>query len=100
VDYWTNEDRRTAGLDAVHNIQAGYKITPLSQLGKAAQPVEGKVDPSVDMQTPPKIQVDTMPADKFGRLWVVDSRQSGPPSRCHPGRWDSVPEIAPVNPAG
>jgi hypothetical protein len=35
-----------------------------------------------------------------GRLWVVDSRQSGPPSRCHPGRWDSVPEIAPVNPAG
>jgi hypothetical protein len=51
--------------DAVHNIQAGYKITPLSQLGKAAQPVEGKVDPSVDMQTPPKIQVDTMPADKF-----------------------------------
>jgi hypothetical protein len=51
--------------DAVHKIQAGYEITPLSQLGKPAQPVEGKVDPSVDMQTPPKIQVDTMPADKF-----------------------------------
>jgi hypothetical protein len=51
--------------DAVHKIQAGYKIAPLSQLGKPAQPVEGTVDPFVDMQTPPKVQVDTMPADKY-----------------------------------
>ena len=51
--------------DAVRKIQAGYKITPLSQWGKPAQPVQGKLDPSVDMKTPPKIQVDTMPADKF-----------------------------------
>jgi hypothetical protein len=51
--------------DAVHKIQTGYKITPLSHWGKAAQPVQGKVDPSVDMKTPPKIQVDTMPADTF-----------------------------------
>ena len=51
--------------DAVHKIQAGYKVTPLSQWGKSAEPVTGKVDPSVDMKTPPKIQVDTMPADKY-----------------------------------
>ena len=51
--------------DAVHKIQAGYKITPLSQWGKSPQPVEVKIDPSVDMKTPPKTQVDTMPADKF-----------------------------------
>src|ERR1700724_4915753 len=51
--------------DAVHKIQTGYKITPLSHWGKAAQPGQGKVDPSVDMKTPPKIQVDTMPADTF-----------------------------------
>jgi hypothetical protein len=51
--------------DAVHKIQAGYKITPLSEWGKPAQPALGKVDPSVDMKTPPKIQVDTMPAGKF-----------------------------------
>jgi hypothetical protein len=50
---------------AVHKIQAGYKVTPLSQWGKPAQPVEVKIDPSVDMKTPPKVQVDTMPADKF-----------------------------------
>jgi hypothetical protein len=51
--------------DAVHKIQAGYKITPLSQWGKSPEPVTGRIDPSVDMKTPPKIQVDTMPADKY-----------------------------------
>jgi hypothetical protein len=51
--------------DAVHKIQAGYKITPLSQWGKPAQPVEAKIDPTVDMKTPPKAQVDTMPAAKY-----------------------------------
>ena len=33
--------------------------------GKAPKPVEVKIDPSVDMKTPPKTQVDTMPADKY-----------------------------------
>jgi hypothetical protein len=51
--------------DAVHKIQAGYKITPLSQWGKPAQPVEAKIDPTVDMKTPPKIQIDTMPVAKY-----------------------------------
>jgi hypothetical protein len=46
--------------DAVHKIQAGYKITPLSEWGKTPKPVEVKIDPSIDMKTPPKIQVDTM----------------------------------------
>jgi hypothetical protein len=50
---------------AVRKIQAGYKITPLSQWGKAAETVTAKVDASVDMKTPPKIQVDTMPAAKY-----------------------------------
>ncbi len=51
--------------DAVHKIQAGYKITPLSQWGKTLEPVAGTIDPSVDMKTPPKTQVDTMPAAAF-----------------------------------
>ena len=51
--------------DAVHKIQAGYKITPLSQWGKPPRPVTVSVDPTVDMKTPPKAQVDTMPAGKF-----------------------------------
>jgi hypothetical protein len=49
-----------ADYDAVHKVQAGYKITPLSAFGKGAAPVEQKIDPSVDMKTPPKLQVDTM----------------------------------------
>ncbi|MGB7097640.1 MAG: DUF1254 domain-containing protein [Xanthobacteraceae bacterium] len=51
--------------DAVHKIQAGYTVTPLSQWGKPPQPVIVKVDPSVDMKTPPKIRVDTMPAGRY-----------------------------------
>jgi hypothetical protein len=54
-----------ADYDAVHKIQAGYKITPLSQWGKEPTSPEAKMDPSIDMKTPPKIQVDTMPADKY-----------------------------------
>ena len=49
-----------ADYDAVHKIQAGYKITPLSEWGKSPKPVEANIDPSIDMKTPPKIQVDTM----------------------------------------
>ena len=51
--------------DAVHKIQAGYKVTPLSEWGKTPKPVEVKIDPTVDMKTPPKTQIDTMAADKF-----------------------------------
>jgi hypothetical protein len=46
--------------DAVHKIQAGYKVTLLSEFGKPPKPIEVKIDPSVDMKTPPKVQVDTM----------------------------------------
>jgi hypothetical protein len=51
--------------DAVHKIQAGYKVTPLSRWGKEPEPVQVKIDPTVDMKTPPKIQVDTMAAGKY-----------------------------------
>jgi hypothetical protein len=39
--------------DAVHEIQPGYKITPLSQ-NYSPPPVT--IDPSVDMKTPPKLR--------------------------------------------
>jgi hypothetical protein len=51
--------------DAVHKIQAGLKITPLSQWGKSPDPVTVKVDLAVDMKTPPKVQVDTMAAGTY-----------------------------------
>ena len=54
-----------ADYPAVHKIQAGYKVTLLSDFGKAPRAVEFKPDPSVDMKTPPKVQVDTMTAGKY-----------------------------------
>jgi hypothetical protein len=51
--------------DAVRKIQAGLKVTLLSEWGKTPKPIEVKIDPSIDMKTPPKIQVDTMPAGKY-----------------------------------
>jgi hypothetical protein len=54
-----------ADYDAVHKIQAGYKVTPLSLWGKTPEPVTMTIDPGVDMKTPPKVQVDTMPAAKY-----------------------------------
>jgi hypothetical protein len=64
--------------DAVHRIQEGYKITPLSQWGKTPAPVEVKVDPTVDMKTPPKIQVDTMPAREYF-AYAAELMKTNPP---------------------
>ena len=47
------------------SIKFGYKVTLLSDYGKAPKPVEFKPDPSVDMKTPPKVQVDTMTAGVY-----------------------------------
>ncbi|WP_448107050.1 DUF1254 domain-containing protein [Pseudomonas azerbaijanoccidentalis] len=54
-----------ADYAAVHKIQAGYTVTPLSRLGKEAEAVSVKIDPAVDMKTPPKVQVDTMSAGDY-----------------------------------
>lgn len=54
-----------ADYEAVHKIQAGYKVTPLSLWGKGDYVPTVTVDPSVDMKTPPKTLVDTMAGDKY-----------------------------------
>lgn len=54
--------------DAVHKVQDGFAVTPLSGWGKAPTPVVAKVDPSLDMKTPPKKMVDEMPAGKYFAL--------------------------------
>ncbi len=51
--------------DAVHKVQDGYTITPLSQWGKKPRPVQAVIDPAVDMKTPPMKQVDSMTAGKY-----------------------------------
>jgi hypothetical protein len=54
-----------ADYAAVHRIQTGLKITPLSQWGKPPDPISFKPDLAVDMKTPPKLQVDRMTASEF-----------------------------------
>lgn len=65
---WVIGRTRTDGpadYAAVNKIQAGYAVTPLSGWGKPSTPVAVKIDPAVDMKTPPKTQADTMPASRF-----------------------------------
>ncbi|MDM0107404.1 DUF1254 domain-containing protein [Variovorax sp. J22R24] len=54
-----------ADYDAVNKIQAGYTVSSLSGWGKPTVPMATKIDPAVDMETPPKTQADTMPATRF-----------------------------------
>ncbi|MGK9167632.1 DUF1254 domain-containing protein [Inquilinus limosus] len=51
--------------EAVRKIQAGFKVTLLSEWGKEPSPRKLTIDPSVDMKTPPREQVDTMPAARY-----------------------------------
>jgi hypothetical protein len=64
--------------DAVRKIQAGFKVTPLSEWGGTPKPVEVKIDPSIDMKTPPKIQVDTMSAGKYF-AYAAELLKTNPP---------------------
>lgn len=54
-----------ADYPAVQKIQTGYKVTPLSHWGKATEPTTVQIDPSVDMKTPPKVQIDSMSAAQY-----------------------------------
>lgn len=51
--------------EAVHKIQAGYRVVPLSKYGTDYTPPPVKIDPSIDMKTPPKTTVDTMGGEDY-----------------------------------
>jgi hypothetical protein len=63
---------------AVHAIQDQYKLVPLSAYGKPYTPQPGKVDPSIDMKTPPREQVERMDTVSFFKLLAELLKQNPP----------------------
>ena len=72
--------------EAVHKVQDGYKITPLSQWGKKMIPAKFIADTTVDMKTPPSVQVDTMPAAQYFS-YAAELMKKNPP---HVTDWSQV----------
>jgi hypothetical protein len=52
-------------LDAVHAIQDDMPLVPLSAYGKAYTAAPGTVDPTIDMKTPVRDQVNSLDAQSF-----------------------------------
>jgi hypothetical protein len=72
---WLLGRTQTNGPDdyaAVHAIQEGYRLVPLSAFGAPYTPPAGAVDASIDVKTPPVEQVKAMGAaqylDRLARL--------------------------------
>jgi len=65
---------------AVHALQDQYKLVPLSAYGQAAYtPPPGRVDPSIDMKTAVREQVDRMDAVAYFTL-LAQLMKTNPPS--------------------
>jgi hypothetical protein len=65
---WVLGRTQTNGPDdyaAVHKVQDGFTITPLSQWGQEPQPVTATIDPTFDMTTRPVDQVNRMAAAAY-----------------------------------
>ena len=78
-----------ADYDAVHKVQAGYRLTKLANWGKPPVPVKDTFDPTVDMKTPPKVQVDTMkPGDYFH--YAAELMKVNPP---HVTDWSQIARL-------
>ena len=78
---WVIGRTRTNGpqdYDVVHKVQDGYKMTLLSEWGKPPQPIKVKMDPSVDMKTPPVKQVENMAPDAYFAYAVELLKVNGP----------------------
>lgn len=71
---------------AVNKIQDGYRITLLSDWGKAPRKIEQKIDPSVDTKTEPLRLVNNMAAADFFR-YGTDLMKLNPP---HVTDWSTL----------
>jgi hypothetical protein len=64
---------------AVHKLQDEISIVPLSSYGKAYTPRPGKVDPSIDMKTPVRDQVNALSVEQYFTL-LAKLMKDNPPS--------------------
>ena len=72
---------------AVHALQDECKLVPLSAYGKPYTPPPGKVDPSIDMKTAVREQVNRMDAvDVLHAAGAADEDQPAGRGRCADGR--------------
>jgi len=89
---WAIGRTQTNGPDdyaAVHKVQDGFKLTPLSQWGKKPKPVKAVIDPSLDMKTPPLEQVNQMSAEAFFK-YAAELMKVNPP---HIVDWSMVAQL-------
>lgn len=69
-----------ADYPAVHKIQDGYKLAPLSAFGKPYTPPAGKVDPSIDTKTPPVEKAQGMSAEAYFTRMAALLKSNPPPA--------------------
>jgi hypothetical protein len=68
---------------AVHAVQDGFKMTPLSRWGKKAAAPAFTFDPTIDMKTPPPGQIKAMTGEKYF-AYAMDLMKLHQP---HPTDW-------------
>ena len=66
--------------DAVHAIQAGFKLIPLSRFGKPYVPPDGVLDKNADMKTPPVEQLQRMTGKEFFTALSMLLKSNPPPA--------------------
>jgi len=65
---------------AVHKMQDEVSVVPLSAYGKSYTPPEGKVDPSIDMKTPVRDQVNALSGEAYFSL-LATLLKDNPPAK-------------------
>jgi hypothetical protein len=63
---------------AAHAIQDKYSIVPLSAYGTPYTPPKGKVDPSIDVKTPVRDQVNKMEAQTYFNMLATLMKENPP----------------------
>lgn len=63
IGYAKTDDQRDYA--AVHKIQEGFKVTPLSEWGRPPMPAAATIDSPVDMTPQPEARVNSMPAGDY-----------------------------------